>query len=405
MMLASRLSSGSWFRTRWMPVFKQAARLMCVSRLKPCQFRKFRLSTATGSIFEQTVNTQRRAKNLDQSQDIVDKIEDTLSAKHLQVLWISDCGIGLSPDNMRRLLGDGQTGKSDPRLTGSYGNGHITAFPVSDLQYIVYGAVCAKEKYAAGHAILATHELEGRSYAKDGFLVHKIKQDLFDRFAFYFGDSIPNLIARKLNSLSQRTETGSVVGILGFNNFLENDLDSEEQIESVIAMHFGPAIHSGVMVSRVCNQSTNGGIEKTLNAGRLDDILTEGKSQSRRRRGQKGPTGREAWEVLQTLRDGSEESIPTSVGTVAVRFREFEMGGSTKVHLFRNGMWITDRLPKMSDFGNVKPFHAVVLLDPDDAENACALVRKAEGPSHIHIERKRVKKLNEKRRLINFLTS
>ena len=349
--------------------------------------------------FEQSVNTQRRAENLDQAEDIVGKIRNTLSEPHLKILWISDSGIGLNPDNMRRLLGDGQTGKSDPRLAGSYGNGHITAFPASDLQYIVYGAVCAKERYAAGHAILATHELEGVSYAKDGFLVHEIKQDLFDRFTFHTGDRIPKLISRHLDSLSQRTETGSVVGILGFNDFLEDDLDSVEQIENVIATHFAPAIHNGDMTVKIISKSLKDGVEATLNAGRLDDVLKKSKSQSRRKRGQRGPAGGDAYEVLQTLRNGIENIIPTSFGPVTVLFREFEVSGNTKGHLFRSGMWITDQLPKMSSaaFGNVKPFHALILLDPDEAEGACALIRKSEGPSHIHIEGKRIKNPNDRR--------
>ena len=43
------------------------------------------------------------------------------------------------------LLSDGLTNKvgQDARSAGSYGLGHYTAFPASDLQYVLYGGVTA----------------------------------------------------------------------------------------------------------------------------------------------------------------------------------------------------------------------------------------------------------------------
>jgi len=64
--------------------------------------------------------------------------------------------------------------------------------------------------------------------------------------------------------------------------------------------------------------------------------------------------------------------------------------------LYRNGMWITNLVPKNrpSDFAKFSPFNAVILLDPDDAERACDLVRKAEGPRHIDLDPARLGRAN-----------
>lgn len=55
-------------------------------------------------------------------------------------------------------------------------------------------------------------------------------------------------------------------------------------------------------------------------------------------------------------------------------------------------MWVTNRIPfnQASSFPKSLPFNALILLDADNAESACKLIRDAEGPRHIDIELKRL---------------
>ena len=59
----------------------------------------------------------------------------------------------------------------------------------------------------------------------------------------------------------------------------------------------------------------------------------------------------------------------------------------SRVQIFRDGMWITNRAPELGTgaFGGVQPFDAVVLLsdaDPEDHTEFYDLVRNSEGPEH-----------------------
>ena len=46
---------------------------------------------------------------------------------------------------MEALLGDGISVK-DSNASGSYGNGHVVAFPASDLRYVLYGGLFAENQ-------------------------------------------------------------------------------------------------------------------------------------------------------------------------------------------------------------------------------------------------------------------
>ena len=358
--------------------------------------------------FDGACKTQRALNFAEQAEGITKAIQDTLDADMSSVLWIMDNGIGLDPKNMRSLLSDGASMKADVKSTGSYGNGHMTAFPASDLRYLVYGGVFEQEdgksRIVAGQTILATHELGKKNYAKDGFLVEEnnIESDLKNPFKFYGDGDIPKIINEKLDWIEKEYGTGSVVGILGFNRF--NRCNDDEavmmQIERVAANHFAPAIYEGRMRIHVKVPSRQ---ESTVHRDRLGEILGEYKDRLRRNNRSIGPSGRQAWDAWNTLADSKREDVETSFGSVTVAFRPYTSepmkrgGGGTQLQLYRNGMWITGKIHrnKPADFGRSVPFNALILLDPDNAEEACNLVREAEGPRHIDLEPAR---LGNKRR-------
>ena len=336
------------------------------------------------------IDTQSKKGSLAQAQSIVDAMRLSIEATTVPVLWVLDNGLGLNNDRMERLLGDGQSAKADESTAGSYGNGHMTSFPASDLRYILYGGVHGEgHRTVSGHTILATHEFGKEACGEDGYLVKNIREnDLFDRFDFYTGSRMP-LLKNQMDWVEQEFGSGTVVGILGFNGFNRFDSDDEvlDVIESVVATHFAPTIHDGGMEVTLYGGEQE---QRVIDHEALERILDRRKSRQRRDRNSIGPSGRQAWDTLQTLRNEPERTIDTQAGKVRFYYRELsrDAGGGTHLHLFRNGMWITNAIPhnRASDFSSVVPFNGVILLQPDEATGACRLLRAFEGPRHIDID-------------------
>ena len=338
---------------------------------------------------ENAIESQRKMQNIEQSTSIIDTLRTSVEASPVPVLWVLDNGIGLNNEGMEKLLGDGQSAKADEATAGSYGNGHMTSFPASNLRYVVYGGVHKAGRTVSGHAILASH-LHGETVCgEDGYLAEQVRaNDLLDRFDFYDGSGIP-VLREKLDWIEEKFGTGSAVGILGFNKF--NRCRSNEKvlevIETVVATHFAPLIHDGAMEVEL---RLGGAHTRTVDGDVLGQILERRKDRERRDRNAIGPSGRQAWDTLETLKPEYRHTIDTQFGKVRWHVRPLARGasGGTHVQLFKNGMWITNDVPhnKASDYRNVVPFNGVVLLEPKAAKPACGLVGRFEGPRHIYID-------------------
>ena len=337
------------------------------------------------------IKTQRKKNNLEQAQSIVDGMKSSIDADTVSVLWVYDNGAGLDNNGMENLLGDGQSAKADEITAGSYGNGHMTSFPASEMRYVLYGGVNRKEgRIISGHTILATHNYQEQTFGEDGYLAKKIRANVEEtpRIDFYT-DSGVHLLRSKLDWVEKEFETGSVVGILGFNRFNQcrSDEDVLDVIEDVVATHFTPVIHDASMEVQLYVSDQ---LERTIDGDALGAILERRKSRQRRDRNSIGPSGRQVWDNWETLRSVPENIIETKLGKVRFHFRQMprDAGSGTHLQLFRNGMWITNDLPRnrASDFSTVIPFNGVVLLEPDGAPDACKLVGEFEGPRHIAID-------------------
>ena len=353
---------------------------------------------------QSAVETQCKKNNLAQSQSIVEAMEAVYHAGRVPVLWILDNGIGLNPQGMEDLLGDGQSGKADESTAGSYGNGHMTSFPASDLRYVLYGGVHSQGRTVSGHAILASHMYQRKMCGEDGYLAKTVRPNaLFNRFEFFDGSTMP-LLDEKLDWIEQKFTTGSVVGILGFNRFnrFRNDDDVLKVIETVVATHFTPVIYDGCMEVVL---SSHGCQSKTIDKSGLKAILARRRTRERRDRNSIGPSGGQAWDTLESLKPEYAYAIQTQYGTVRFHFRELSRiaGGATHIQLFRNGMWITNDVPhnKPSDYRSVVPFSGVILLSPEHAQSACRLVGAFEGPRHTDIDLTRQKRGSSPRKALD----
>lgn len=289
--------------------------------------------------FRCACESQRQANSLTQAESITNAIENQLEGEEILILWVTDNGIGLTPDNMDRLLSDGQSQKGSADSTGSYGNGHMTMFPASNLRYLLYGGIFSEaqdgaERIIAGHTILASHVYDNENCGANGYLVNNFTNDLFSRFVYFQNDQVPKLLNRKLDELRLRFDSGALIGIVGFNRFNATDHDDDvvEIIERVVASHFTPAIHSGDLCVAV--QQTDG-TEHRIHSSDLRHILKRESHRQRRRHNSIGPSGLHAWQTLGTLASTYSESLETSAGTIDIQFRplrsnngeEFTRGG------------------------------------------------------------------------------
>lgn len=312
---------------------------------------------------------------------VVERIKRVLDGEEMWVMICRDDGHGLTKDTMSRLLSEGNTDKSE-RGAGSIGLGHLTAFGASDLRYVLYGARNADGRIISGRCLLAAHHPQGdeesRSHkgtlALDKAVTRKLKDP-----PFVYPTEPPLLLQPEMDRIS---DTGTVVAVLGFNHFGEDDpAQARNYILRTAAAHFAPAICDGRMT-----------VEATLHRGKtrkLDSPRSVGAALS-----EKGNTNRtERWRfpeamahrAWRTLCEGKE--LVNDVGAV-IRFRplDLERGErNTRVNFFREGMWITNSHYPSGDFSARVPFDAVVLADPERGSRFSELIRNSEGADHYDI--------------------
>jgi len=339
----------------------------------------------------------------DNAKAIADEIEACMRQDKCDVLYVLDNGIGLNERRMNALLADGINDK-DPKSAGSYGNGHFVVFPVSNLRYVLYGGVSNEGMIGSGHTILASHkDEEGETGSKilgrDGYFAKDLRLDrLFDRYVFPESGEIPDLLRERLEWIKQEWQMGSVVAVTGFNYFREQRKEStlREQIFNAAARSFFEAIEREELVIEVAENGTPCCLDKNT----LPDVLRDCREQKR----STGSflSGSRAYDAWLTVKEGKIVEAETDMGLVEMRVRHPIEGSRTRVELCRNGMWITDRLPRLQNqFGELEAFHCVISLHRN--MEVKRLVRKAESPGHDQLNMNLLAKQEEKKRLTRVL--
>ena len=326
-----------------------------------------------------------------EERDTIARIRAVLEGGRAPLLCCRDNGQGLDGDRLRRVLGEGDSGKPDAGA-GSKGLGHLTAFAASDLRYVLYagrsrGPDGALRDAASGHAILASRRSGeqggGTGVGGDGFLLRYGQRGLFDDSDAMFPDRAPALLAGELEALDG---AGSVVAVLGFNGF-RGDPDPAEAIREAAATHFLAAIALGEMTVRVRAAE---GRDLAVERGTLAAILERGKGRMRRRDGALLP-GEQAWRAWRVFDAPSARDLDCGLEGVRIRFRSLdgEPVRDSRVQLYRDGMWITNEAPGLEtgQFGGNRPFDAVVMLTRGELYE---LARDAEGPEHRGLDRARL---------------
>ena len=352
------------------------------------------------SAFRRAVEAQTRLGRQmpTQAQLVVDRISNALSRSSQQVLSITDNGVGLNEQRMSALLSDGVSAKSD-KSAGTFGNGHSVAIPASNLRYLLYGGISDDgQTLGAGHAVLASHSVPKETYARSahGLYVKAFKSSK-DRLPYTFaaGVDLPDMIASEVRRVKEAHGHGTTVLIPAFNNF-EDDRSLWDMVSSAAACNFFPAIYDGLLIVEVEDLEESSPHEVTshevqvLNAKTLPAILNNYKDQQRIGRRGAFVSGRKANDAFRAVVDGDVCSVATSQGDVVVKLLVQDTG-KQEVCLCRNGMWITDSLPRFqTDFSDRQPFQALILLDPNRRNNFYKLIQEAETPLHDRLALKQM---------------
>ncbi len=344
------------------------------------------------SAFTKAVETQEAMTGgqlAGQAKLTAETIRKALDKDELDVLAVLDNGVGLNKQRMNALLSDGVSVKDDA-ATGTYGNGHSTAIPVSDLRYVLYGGLTeGGNRIGAGHAVLASHHKGEEKHPRsgDGFYILDFRASRETLYDYATGGRIPKLIAQELDLIEDEARHGTAVIIPAFNYFLENQ-DLWPMVSHAASANFFAAIEDGDLV--VCvkdNRRREGNDSWRLDRESLENVLESHRDKQRTAVFLNGRRAHEAYDVYRT---GKPCLIETDAGAIEIRLRE-NPDGITHIDLCRNGMWITDRIPRFSrSFADQAPFHAILSLN---AENGGALhdfIRIAEGPLHDAITIKRL---------------
>lgn len=341
----------------------------------------------------------------DNGQAITDEIRACLSQKTCEILCVLDNGIGLDRERMQGLLSDGISIK-DSDATGSYGNGHIVAFPASDLRYVLYGGLAGGERIASGHAILASRksDREGElTLSKDGYFVKGLHGEnlLKERYTFPENEEVPDMLNRQLDWIEENWKHGSVVLIPGFNSFREKSesFNLADSVFRAAACNFFEAIYKGKLIIEVAERDAVHCLDQTT----LFDTLE--KYREEKRSTDSFLSGSKAYEAYLTVREGRSIEVETEIGPVEVIVRHPVDSGRTRLDLCRNGMWVTGDIPglRAQQFGKVKPFHAIFPLRRNKEFNR--LVRKSEGPLHNDCRIKEKLSLGEQKCLTGIFNS
>lgn len=308
------------------------------------------------------------------------RIEQVLGKQEMNILFCRDNGVGLNPNRMSALLSEGQSDKAR-HGAGSYGLGHLTAYAASDLRYVLYAGRRGDYEIASGHTILASHKRGQIRHSAHGFW--RTPTDFFSLEDGNFPTVVPEIMRSQMDRIST---SGTIVAIAGFNFFHEDDQSNAlYAICRVAALNFLGAIWEGKMIVHVHDEDS--GRTETVDRAALHRLLATVQNQQRAPHAGWLP-GEQGYRSLQTLNNGYvlDAKIDRSI---KVYFRSLGANSSerTRVQIFRDGMWITNRAPELGPgaFGGVRPFDAVVLLsdaDPEDHTEFYDLVRNSEGPEH-----------------------
>lgn len=348
------------------------------------------------SAFQKAV--KRRTKEngpSDQEKMIVKAINDALGRNEQDVLIVSDNGVGLDRTRMHALLSDGVSSKGQ-HAAGAFGVGHMSVFPLSDLRYVLYGGICDGRWIASGHAVLASHDANFRDRTGRSANGYYLAGNKGRRHIYPEKRDLPQLVRGALSRIERSHGHGTAVIVPAFNRFKEKT-SLREAVSEAVACSFFPAVAAESLEVAV----DDGNESWTLTSANLASALHE---QKEKKRSRGYLAGQKAFFSHAALLHGERHKINVLGGLADVVVRHPADSGTTRINLFRKGMWITssDRqtggIPRLhSAFPDHEPFEALILVSARSAPEFHGLIRKAEGVTHNTLSLKLLTNEDEKR--------
>ena len=347
----------------------------------------FQLSIPIKKTFKNAKDTQGKMNEgglPNTAQRVVSAVEKQIKSDEITILSVIDNGIGLDENRMGGLIGEARTIKTGGS-TGSFGYGHTTVVPTSDLRYILYGGFNSSGAIASGHAVLASSQDKDGHKSNNGYYIIDVaKKDVKNFYVFPKNKQVPKLVQRKLDTAKKEwgEDSGTAVIISGFNYFREEPEELWNSIKRAVVSNFFVAIKQGKLRVEFVDHKSGGKLQ-AIDDENLQSELEKIKDEKT----SKGfLAGQKANVAYQTMCEGKEHVVDTGLGKIKIKVRELNDGGRSQIDLCRNGMHITSSIPSIrtTHFTDYQPFHCLILVDAQN-DKIHDLVRRSEPPKHNEI--------------------
>ena len=349
-------------------------------------------------ILKKAIETQESFGSYQRQQiQVVEKINDALNKDTLQILTFSDNGNGLTLEKFGALLEERSHKDSDNSSGGSYGVGHLTAYSLSALRYVLYTSRYndsdgENRTLFSGSPILAGYsDQDGSQRGPVGRIVSKEPSN--ERNPEYdYPTQPPTFLEDKLSDINPN---GTIVSVLGLSE------DWSEEAEYSIASNFFHALLYESLSVTIHRKNEDPISMRDVMEQRLSD-----------RRSQKNAgisrgyilSGQAAWQSYQAVKEEYHlKPIPLQNGdNVHVYLNTTSDIPESSVALIRSNMLVArhdrmispdfDRLRKNWEFA---PFTLVIDVDSGLAPTLFGLVKGAEGPYHNQLVPNKLSKHDE----------
>ena len=316
------------------------------------------------------------------------KISKALERPKIKILSVVDNGCGFSRGRLENLFRQNSYKEGRQSARGSYGQGHLTAYGLSDFRYVIYVGKSKDDNdniqsIYSGSTILAGQEIEEqRKMVELGSRARILSEKPEDRrcireYKYSSDDNLPDFLIKHYNKIK---DTGSIVSIIGFNGNLDKDF------RYIVASNFFIAI----LKEQVEVLATNNGETIKLDKSMTENILKDRQSRVNRSSGSI-LSGSEAYKAYKIIQNESQY------------LKEIELDKDNKVKcyisvddqkpqfkaIFREGMVVASRsiklnnkLESLPNVSKKRKFSVLITLEQADCSEFYRLIKGIEDPHH-----------------------
>lgn len=337
-------------------------------------------------VLDQAIETQKDFGSYqNQQKQVVEKIRESLRQETIPIMTFMDNGAGMTPQKLDALLSERSHKESNNSSGGSYGVGHLSAYSLSSLRYVLYTSRYEENSDGqintlfTGSPILAGYrDVDQSQRGAVGRIVARTPDDEKNPECDY-PVQLPSFLEDKVNALES---TGTIVSILGLSE------EWNTEAEYAIASHFFHALAYESLTVTIHRQNEAPTSMSEIMRQHLYDRRTEKNAKSAR-----GDilSGQAVWQSYQAVAESNNlhQIKLSNDDKIDVYINSTPEVTESSVALIRSDMLIArhdsmvstvfDRLRKNPDFA---PFALVIDVGDRTARTLFSLIKQAEGPYH-----------------------